>query len=425
MRFNLKWGAVLTIVAGGLVAGGYMLGANLNQKRSRAGEASVPPADLNRPMASPLGSGMPVPPSHPQITQNQVAGPEPERQGKVTTPDPNTRFSHFRVGNRNVKDILVDGKVVWIGTSGGVIRYDTATDEYRLWDNKTGLLSNGVFHISKLDGRIAIGTYGGGLSILDPAKQAWKNYNVPDGLGDAFVYDVLKTQSGDVWIATWSGVNRVRGGALDDRSQWDLFTVENTQGGLPNDWVYGLAEGMNGEVWMATEGGLARYRNGRWDNWNHAKGLGAPYEKVKDSIEFKNDPAKQSAHHARQKEEMGLQGVDVAYNPNYIVSLAIDGQGRVWAGTWGGGLSRFDGSGWKHYTVAEGLPGNHVFMLHIDQGGRLWIGTNKGLAWMENGKFKILTTADGLFSDTIFSMDTGSRGDLWIGSFGGVTHLRR
>jgi hypothetical protein len=77
---------------------------------------------------------------------------------------------------------------------------------------------------------------------------------------------------------------------------------------------------------------------------------------------------------------MGLQKVDVAYNPNYIVSLAVDSQGVVWAGTWGGGLSRFDGKTWTQYTVAEGLPGNHVFMLHIDPKGVMWIGTNNGLA---------------------------------------------
>ena len=31
-------------------------------------------------------------------------------------------FTHFRVGNRNVKGMLADGNQVWVGTSGGVIR---------------------------------------------------------------------------------------------------------------------------------------------------------------------------------------------------------------------------------------------------------------------------------------------------------------
>src|SRR4030095_16414481 len=113
---------------------------------------------------------------------------------------------------------------------------------------------------------------------------------------------------------TWSGVNRVRGGALRDRSRWQLHTVANSRVGRINDWVYGLAEGRNGPIWMATEGGLVRYRDGKWEQWSHARGLGTPHEKVKDDIRMDADPAKLSEHHARQKEEMGLQQVQGPYN---------------------------------------------------------------------------------------------------------------
>jgi ligand-binding sensor domain-containing protein len=170
---------------------------------------------------------------------------------------------------------------------------------------------------------------------------------------------------------------------------------------------------------------MARLSNNKWENWNHAKGMGASYDRVKDDIAFKNDPGKQSVHHAKQKQEMGLQGVDVAYNPNYVVSLAVDREGTVFAGTWGGGLSRFDGKKWTSYTTKDGLPGNHVFMLHVDSKDQLWVGTNKGLTRWQDGKFaKALTMADGLFANDVFAMTTTPEGSLWIGSFGGVTHLR-
>jgi ligand-binding sensor domain-containing protein len=396
-----------------LVGGAYFVGTNQAQKAQPA------PRQMT---AGPLKPGAQTPGNHPPMAgQNPQGGPE--QAGKVQV-DPNAKFTHFRVGNRNVKSILLDGKVVWVGTSGGVVRYDTTTDEYRLFDVRNGLLSNGIFSVSKLDGKIMVGTYGGGMSLYDQEKDKWENFNIPDGLGDAFVYGVLKASNGDVWVATWSGANRIRGGNLKDRSKWDLYTVENTKGGLPNDWVYGLAEGKNGEMWMATEGGLARFKDGKWDNWNHAKGLGAPYEKVKNDIKFTNDPAKQSVHHAKQKEEMGLQGINVAYNPNYIVSMVVDDKGVVWAGTWGGGLSSFDGKNWRYYTVADGLPGNHVFMLHIDAKGQMWIGTNDGLARRDGDKFPVLTTANGLFSNTVFSMATGTNNELWVGSFGGVARLK-
>lgn len=413
VQLNTK--SIALIAAGVLGAAGLIGGAYYAGQKQAAISQGVA---QKLPVAGQLKDG--APPSHPTVMNGQGG---PQQQGKVQV-DPNAKFTHFRVGNRNVKSILLDGKVLWVGTSGGVIRYDTSTDDYRLFDARNGLLSNGIFHVSKLDGKILVGTYGGGMSLYDAASDKWENFNIPDGLGDAFVYGALKASNGDVWVATWSGANRIRGGTLRDRAKWDLFTVENTKGGLPNDWVYGLAEGKNGEIWMATEGGLARYKDGKWDNWNHAKGLGAPFEKVKDDIKFNSDPAQVSTHHARQKEEMGLQGVNVAYNPNYIIALQVDSDGAVWCGTWGGGLARFDGKSWRNYTVADGLPGNHVFMLHQEANGKMWIGTNNGLARREGEKFVVMTTEQGLFSNNVFSMATSAAGDQWIGSFGGVAHLK-
>lgn len=335
-------------------------------------------------------------------------------------------FTHFQIGNRNVKSIYTSDNAIWVGTSGGAIRYEPKTDDYQLFNVRNGLLANGVFNITQIGHRIAIGTYGGGLAMLDDKTKQWQIYNVPEGLGDAFVYGTLQMKNGDVWIATWTGANRIRGGNLDNPDSWEVFTVENTNGGVPNDWVYALAEGKNGELWMATEGGLARYHNEKWQNWKHADGLGAPYEKVKEQNQFKNDPAKFSSHHAKQKIQQGLQNVDGAYNPNYIIALAVDQQGYVWAGTWGGGLSRFDGTNWKTYTVSDGLPANHIFMLHVDKDNNLWAGTSKGLARFSSSRnqIKIFNTSHGLFSDTVFSMAIQDNGTYWIGSFGGVAKIK-
>ena len=403
MALNFTAAGLVAIGIAGAVAGAYQLG-----RSNAAANSAVLTAQLAAPAAS--------------APHRPVAAPQ--REGKVGA-DATQKFTHFRVGNKNVKRIFADGDTVWVGTSGGVVRYDTRSDDYKLFDTSSGLLSNGVFYVGKLDDRLVLGTYGGGMSVLNAKTEKWDTYNIPEGLGDAFVYDVLKTKNGDVWIATWSGVNVVRGGNLKDRSKWELHTVESTKGGLPNDWVYGLAEGKDGDVWLATEGGLAHVKGGQWQNWNHAKGLGADYERVKNAIEYKTDPSKVSEHHARQKEEMGLSKIDVAYNPNYIVALAVDAQGVVWAGTWGGGLSRYDGKTWQQYTVAEGLPGNHVFMLHIDPKGTMWIGTNNGLAKLnKEGGFDVLTMKDGLFNNAVFSMATAKDGTLWVGSFGGVARIK-
>ncbi len=347
----------------------------------------------------------------------------PATPGHEAAINPHANFTHFRVGERNVKRIFADGDIVWVGTSGGVIRYDTTTDNYKLFDVKTGLLAHGIFYLGKLFDRLAVGTYGGGLSILKSDLSGWDIYNVPEGLADAFVYGVLEIDNGDIWIATWSGANRVRGGALSEPDKWDTFTVENTNGGLPNDWVYGMAKAQDGTVWFATEGGVAHYADGKWQNWAHKEGLGADYAVVKDDIQYKNDPGKASKHHARQKEEYNLQEVDISYNPNYVISLAVDPDGSIWAGTWGGGLGHLVDGKWTNYTTRDGLSGNHIFALHFDTKGKLWIGTSNGLSRKDGDGFKNFGTNDGLFANNVFSITTDSEGKYWLGSYGGVARI--
>jgi len=405
MNISTKGLAVTVLVVGGLVVGAYLLGS----KRSAEGEQAAQGGTPATPNVA-AGTAGTMPANHPQVPQSQL------------------KFTHFRVGNRNVKGMFVDKDAVWVGTSGGAIRYDLKTEDYKLYDvNNGSLISNGVFHVSKLRDRIMVGTYGGGMSAFDAKTNKWKNYNIPDGLADQFVYDIDEDEQGNFWIATWSGVNFVPGGNMDDPKGWITYTVENTKGGLPNDWVYGVEIGKNGDIWFATEGGLAKLDKDRqWVNWQHEAGLGAPYEKVKDDITFTNDPAKASKHHAQQKAEQGFENIKVGYNPNYIVSLESDADGNIWCGTWGGGLSKFDGTNWTTYTVKEGLPGNHVFMLRMGKNGRLWIGTNNGLAQQKaDGKgFTVLTQKDGLFANNVFSLAEASDGSLWVGSFGGVARLK-
>ncbi|NOY72730.1 MAG: regulator [Gammaproteobacteria bacterium] len=408
---------IFLVIAVAIALFSYNLGQQepIVKEQTVVKESDLPDASINTDVSS----------SQPIQTATARAQILDSGAGTVGLPDTG-RIAHFEIGNRNVKGIYAEAGQVWFATSGGVIRYDTSSDQYTVFDNKTpGILSNGIFHVSRIDDRLLVGSYGGGLSVMDVNTGLWSNYNVPQGLADQFVYDSQLASNGDLWIATWSGVNRVAGARLDDPEGWDTFTVENTEGGLPNPWVYGVEEGVNGEMWFATETGLARYQDGKWTNWQHEDGLGAPIESVRDAIKFTNDPAKASRHHAQQKAEQGLSDIDVAYNPNYIISLEVDASGDVWAGTWGGGLAHFDGNKWTNFTTADGLPGNHIFMLYMDTSDTLWVGTSKGLARMDQEKntFTNFTVRDGLFANNVFSMADGVEDSIWIGSFGGVARI--
>jgi len=76
---------------------------------------------------------------------------------------------------------------------------------------------------------------------------------------------------------------------------------------------------------------------------------------------------------------------------------------------------------WEHFTVADGLPNDHIFAIKAD-GPRIWVGTEDGLACYDKrtGKFRAWKEKDGLPFQVVSALDVDRKtGDLWIGLFGG------
>ncbi len=61
---------------------------------------------------------------------------------------------------------------------------------------------------------------------------------------------------------------------------------------------------------------------------------------------------------------------------------------------------------WKQFTVADGLPNDHIFAVKAD-GPRVWIGTEDGLAMLDTrtGKIKSWGEKDGLPWKVITAID--------------------
>ncbi len=67
-------------------------------------------------------------------------------------------------------------------------------------------------------------------------------------------------------------------------------------------------------------------------------------------------------------------------NKNMIYAIEKDDSGKIWVGSWGGGLGIFDGIEWKVFTtINSGLPGDTIYKIVFDHENTAWIGTNKGL----------------------------------------------
>ena len=161
--------------------------------------------------------------------------------------------------------------------------------------------------------------------------------------------------------------------------------------GLPSRMVVALAEDRRGHIWAATDGGLARYDGSMLRVWQH-------------------DPEQAGS----------LPG-------NEIETLLIDPRDRVWVGINGKGLARLDADRVRFRTF-DGIDAQcqGQFWTLAYAGDALWIGTSThGVCRLdEAGRLQVFqhdpSDASGLPSDTIYSSLVDGQGRLWIGTEAGV-----
>ncbi|HLP93661.1 MAG TPA: two-component regulator propeller domain-containing protein [Saprospiraceae bacterium] len=106
---------------------------------------------------------------------------------------------------------------------------------------------------------------------------------------------------------------------------------------------------------------------------------------------------------------------------NVVLSIAEDKNGNLWIGTDGGGVSRYDGHCFTNFTTAQGLASIVILSIIEDKTGNLWFATNGGGVSRYDGKsFTNFTTAQGLASKVVYSIVEDKTGHLWFGTYKGV-----
>ncbi len=210
--------------------------------------------------------------------------------------------------------------------------------------------------------------------------------------------------------------------------------------GLPSSRTSSLALDRDGYLWIATGDGLARYDGVGYQVFRHIAGdpnsLPGNYietlfvdtdNRLWFSIEGHGlnvmDAQRKTIRQYNTKTQPLIQNDDV-----FAITATPDG--ALWFGTFGGGLYRLDRKrgGKERLTrflpVAgnqHSLPSENIVSLGVDAHGVLWVGTTGGLArWTAKG-FETLPK-DAISGQNVLNLSAEADGSLWIGTDHGLDH---
>jgi ligand-binding sensor domain-containing protein len=321
-----------------------------------------------------------------------------------------TRWETFTTENglpdNKVFAVLVDGPRVWVGTDNGLGLYENGT--WKVFRPADGLAHRAVLSLAvdPKTGDLWIGTMGG-LNRLSAGRfDTFTQLN--SGLVNDIVYGVA-VQDHFVWAATAAGVSR-----LDTRSgDWSIYNEKNTM--MHEIWCYGLAVG-DGKVYVAVWGsGLLEY-NVAGDYWKDYRDPDGEMELVL----FRD------------------QGLI-----HDITSSVSAGEHIVWVATYFG-LSSYDGRNWHGYMDHDsGLASNFVIFVKA-QGDAVWVCTDKGLNYFDGkqwityrrnsdgpgGEIKVTegtqvlstqATAASIAHNFVLGIDLQGN-DIWVATAKGLSH---
>src|ERR1051326_526337 len=128
---------------------------------------------------------------------------------------------------------------LWIGTSGGLVRFDGADFAVYHRDNTPAIRDNSIFCLTVgRDRRLWAGTDGAGL--LRYKNGAFRSYRAAEGLTNDFVRVVFETRDGVVWVGTDDGLFRLEG---------ERAVRVDGIGAIPSMAVHALREDRAGDLW--------------------------------------------------------------------------------------------------------------------------------------------------------------------------------
>nr|WP_243436004.1 sensor histidine kinase [Acanthopleuribacter pedis] len=369
------------------------------------------------------------------------------------------KFERFTIRNglssNTIYGVLQDKRgLLWISTTGGLNRYDGyrfQTYHHDYTDPRSLSFSSTGRMVENPDGRIWVGTWGGGLNLFDPVLETFTHFKNdqqdPKTLSENRIQSLYLENGERLWVGTYSqGLNKLN-------PQTGLVTRyppdPNDPHAAPGGRIWSIVPGDAGQLWLGTEAGVFLFDAGTGkvlENYRHDP----------------DNPASLSSDHVKVllRDSGGRlwagtrSGLNVFLpearawrrflvdetacedaNRCSIRTLFEDRDGRLWIGTIGGGLLclldldepllQFTPDPLDPRSLSNG----NVERIFLDRGGVMWIATLNGLnkVDLKPRKFKryrqSATQTNGLSSNEVGALYEDARGRLWVGTFRGGLNL--
>ncbi len=105
-----------------------------------------------------------------------------------------------------------------------------------------------------------------------------------------------------------------------------------------------------------------------------------------------------------------------------VYALEEDSRGYIWIGTWGGGLTQFDGQNFYTFSEKDSLLSIYITSLHEDQNSNIWIGSKEGLSKFDGRNFQHFSPIENQ-NIQVNDIIQDSSGRFWIGTDKGLFHF--
>jgi ligand-binding sensor domain-containing protein/GAF domain-containing protein len=346
---------------------------------------------------------------------------------------------------------------LWIGTDvNGVNLYDPGWSKFPSYRVSTAgseyLSNNSIWRfaasLESLDARgraqaLWVSTFAG-INYWDRRSNSFTFYEIDPQLPDVLAYAIFEdAERGRLWLATTMGLERATLPADGSTAPETLdFTRILTRSSSSAGYVLDLYPAGPDQLWLARHGvGLQRfdleteeivatYRHDPRDEHSlgddRVTGIfpgrdGTLWLATRSGIEHFDPAAGTFARYLHRPE-------DPRSVPDGVLALYDDGAGKIWLGTDGDGLQRFDRTAGVVTMVYEeessGLPNNVVYSILPDEAEQLWLTTNNGLVRFdpEAETLYTYTSRDGLQSNE-FNWGAHFRapdGELFFGGVNGI-----